>query len=63
MRLLNINEVISRLAVGRTTVYKLVKSGKLAKPVGVSPRRVAWRESDVEAFISALQDSTHYAAK
>lgn len=61
MRLLKIEEVFTRLSVRRTTVYKLVKSGKLAKPVQISPRRVGWRESDIEAFIASCTDSTHYA--
>lgn len=60
MRLLNIGDVATRLSVGRTTIYKLVKLGKLAKPVGISSRRVGWRERDIDAFISSLNDSTHY---
>jgi predicted DNA-binding transcriptional regulator AlpA len=36
--------------IGRSTAWRLVRAGKLAAPIKLSPGRVAWRESDLHAF-------------
>lgn len=36
--------------IGRSTAWRLVRAGKLAAPIKLSPGRVAWRESDLRAF-------------
>lgn len=52
-RMLRIDQVTDRLAVGRTTVYALVSTAGFPKPVRVSPGRVAWPEDEVDAWLAA----------
>ncbi len=41
-------EVLKKLGIGRTSLYKLRKSGKFAKPALESPLR--WRAKDIDKF-------------
>jgi len=36
--------------IGRTTAWRLVRSGEFPPPIKISPNRVAWRESDILAW-------------
>jgi excisionase family DNA binding protein len=51
--LLSTKDVCARLGVDRSTVYRMVKAGKLAAPIQFSARMLRWRASDVEAAIDA----------
>ncbi|ABM61932.1 helix-turn-helix transcriptional regulator [Halorhodospira halophila] len=51
-RLLRINSVIKRVGLGRSTIYKKVKEGGFPKPIKLGERAIAWRESDIEEWIS-----------
>lgn len=63
-RLLPIGEVIGDptatppvsplIPVSRSTWLAGVKSGRFPKPVRISPRRVAWRKSDIDRLIADL---------
>jgi prophage regulatory protein len=39
--------------LSRTSVWRLVRSGELKPPVRLSPGRVGFLESDVEAFVAS----------
>lgn len=69
--LLDIAEVARRIGVHRATIYRLVAAGRLPAPVrltgqhGQAGGRVAWPESELDAYARSLiaaRDS-HYAAK
>lgn len=49
--LLRMAAVRARLGVGRTTVWKLVRTGQLPPPVKLTATARAWRASDIERFI------------
>lgn len=63
LNLINLRKVSERVSLGKTTIYSLIKENKFPKPVGISARRVGWRESDIDAFIASRQDSPHYLEK
>lgn len=44
--------VIDRTSLSRTTLWRLVKRDAFPKPVSISPGRVAWPESAVQAWIA-----------
>ena len=46
------DEVCARLRIGRTTLYKLVKSGELV-PLRVTARIRVWPLSTIEAFLAS----------
>jgi len=52
-RLLRLKDVLKLVAMSKTTVYKLVKMELFPQQVELSARCVAWRESDILAWINA----------
>ena len=48
--LLTIPEVVAEVGLSRATIYRRVASGDFPRPIQLSPRRVAWRESWIEAW-------------
>ncbi len=50
--LLSVNDSAAYLSLCRTSVYKLVRLGKLPKPRRVMGRKVAFLKSDLDAYIS-----------
>lgn len=45
--------VAATLGVHRTTVYSLVRSGDFPKPIQISPARLGWRKSTVDAWLAS----------
>lgn len=52
--LLDLEDVAATVALSTRGVQRLVQEGNFPKPRAVSARRVAWRVSDVEAWVAAL---------
>lgn len=49
---LTLPEVCGRIHLRKSWVYDAVQRGDFPKPVHLTPRRVAWRESDVQAWMA-----------
>lgn len=47
---LTLPEVCGRICLRKSWVYDAMQRGDFPKPVHLTPRRVAWRESDIEAW-------------
>ena len=54
MKLLTWRQVSDKLGVGKTTLYRMVKSGHVPEPVRLGPRTARWREDEVDAYIAGL---------
>jgi prophage regulatory protein len=55
-KLLRLAEVRSRVPYSRATIYRLVASLQFPRPVSLGERAVAWKESDIDAWIQARID-------
>lgn len=53
-KLLILPAVLGRVTICRSAWLQGVKDGRYPAPVRLSPRRVAWRESDINKFINGL---------
>ncbi|WP_321959634.1 helix-turn-helix transcriptional regulator [Paraburkholderia tropica] len=51
-RLIRLREVRARVSLGASTVYRYLAAGKFPRPVDLGGGRVAWRESEVDAWIA-----------
>jgi len=60
-RFLRLPEVKRRIQVSRATIYRLVESGRLARPHRLGVRCVAWLASDINDFISRAPVSERQA--
>lgn len=54
-RLLSLPAVVAATGVSRASIYVWMKVGGFPKPVKLGPRRVAWKQADVETWISSRQ--------
>ncbi|MBZ0129634.1 MAG: AlpA family transcriptional regulator [Rhodobacteraceae bacterium] len=54
-RILRRPEVETRTGLSRSTIYDWMKRGEFPQPVKLGARLVAWRESDVNAWLEARE--------
>jgi len=52
-KLLPQRSVTQVTSCSRTTIYRGVRAGTFPAPIRITERRVAWRESDVQAWIQS----------
>jgi prophage regulatory protein len=51
-RLLRLPQVREKVGLGRSAVYRLISEGLFPPGVRIGERAVAWRESDLDAWIA-----------
>jgi prophage regulatory protein len=51
-RLIDLYEVVRRTGLSRSTIYNYISAGLFPRPRKLGLRRVAWLESDVNAWIA-----------
>ncbi|MEW6489349.1 MAG: AlpA family phage regulatory protein [Thermodesulfobacteriota bacterium] len=61
-RLLRLPAVLSLVPWCRSTLYAKVKAGEFPPPVTLGARSVAWRESEVSAWIDGRPEALRRAA-
>lgn len=54
-RLLRLPDVIFLTGLGKTSIYSRCKEGTFPAPVDMGSRAVAWKETEVHAWIQGLQ--------
>jgi prophage regulatory protein len=52
-QMLKLREVSARTTMERTTIWRAVRKGTFPRPLRISKQRVAWRESEVEAWLAS----------
>ncbi|MCY4240496.1 MAG: AlpA family phage regulatory protein [Rhodobacter sp.] len=58
VELMTRQEVEALLGMGRSTLYRLMRSGDFPLPIKIGPRSVRWRRSDVNDHLSACPLAT-----
>lgn len=61
-RLIRLPEVMSRVGLGRSTIYRWMSEGKFPKPLQLGGHAVAWVEEEVNNWID-LQTEKHTAVE
>jgi prophage regulatory protein len=52
-RVIRLPELMERVAVSRTTVYRWEAEGKLPRRIALGPNSVGWLAEEVDAWISS----------
>ena len=52
-RMLRVKEVLEILGVGKTTLYEMIKDGRLSKPLRIGKRAVGWPSTDIDAYLES----------
>lgn len=55
-RLIKLDEVIRRVGLGRSMIYRLISEGKFPAPYKLSPGASRWSEQSVSAWIDDVKD-------
>ncbi|MDD2267806.1 AlpA family phage regulatory protein [Sulfuricurvum sp.] len=50
-------DVAKMLTIGRSSVWRMAKEGKLPAPLKISERVTVWKLSDIEAFIASRMEA------
>ena len=53
IQLLRRPDVERLVRLSRTTIYQLMKTGNFPKPLRISAQAVAWRLSDIQAWVDS----------
>lgn len=51
-RLMRLPEVVNIVQRSRTSIYYDVKAGRFPEPLRIGQRAIAWRESDIQKWIT-----------
>jgi prophage regulatory protein len=52
-KMLTVKHLRDNLTLSRTAIYRGVRAGTFPAPVQLTPTRIAWRESDVLAWLNS----------
>jgi prophage regulatory protein len=55
-RLIKLPEVMRRVGLGKTMVYRLINEGSFPRPYKLSPFAARWSEQEVVAWIEEVKD-------
>ena len=47
----NIEQVLKRKAVGRSTLYGEIRRGRFPKPINIGIRKIAWPEHEIDQMM------------
>ncbi|PLC40305.1 dipicolinate synthase [Ralstonia pickettii] len=50
--LLRLGDVLLRVGLSRSTIYRLISTGEFPSPVRLGPRSVAWRAEEVDEWVN-----------
>jgi prophage regulatory protein len=56
-RLMKLSEVMQRVGIGRTMVYRKIKQGNFPPPYKLSPFASRWSEREVTEWIERVKES------
>ena len=51
-------EVSALVGLSRTSIYRMIREGSFPEPVQVGKRRIAWRQSDLNAWLESRPTGT-----
>ncbi|WP_186034748.1 helix-turn-helix transcriptional regulator [Burkholderia gladioli] len=61
VKALRIKDVATKIGLGQSTIYRLVAQGDFPKPFEIMPKRNAWLEEDVDAWLAQRAGRTQAA--
>jgi len=63
-RFISMSEVLDRICLSKTHLYRKINAGQVPRPVPLGPQKVAFVESEIEAWMSArLHARDQYGAR
>ena len=54
MKILSLKEVVLLTGLSKVTLWRLEQKGMFPKRIALSPRRVGWRENEINEWLESL---------
>ena len=51
-RVLRVRAVVKKIGVSKSTLYRMVNSGRFPPPIKLGARAVGWRSDEIEAWLA-----------
>ncbi|KVP59303.1 transcriptional regulator [Burkholderia ubonensis] len=52
MKALRMKDLVVKVGLGQSTIYRMIADGEFPKPFEIMPKRNAWLESDIDAWLA-----------
>lgn len=52
-RVLRLQELIDKLGLGRSTIYRMMDEGEFPRPIHLTRKAVGWRSSEIDAWLAS----------
>lgn len=52
MKLLNLSDLMGKVGLSKSPIYKLIRRSEFPAPIHLTDRRVAWVEAEVDEWIA-----------
>ncbi|MDN7913731.1 helix-turn-helix transcriptional regulator [Burkholderia cepacia] len=52
MKALRMKDVVKKVGLGQSTLYRMIAAGTFPKPFELVPGRTAWLEEDIDAWLA-----------
>ena len=53
MRVLRLPEVLARVSLSKSTLWRLINDGQFPQPIKLGPRATGWIEEEVDEWIAS----------
>ncbi len=53
MRVVRLPDVLARVGLSRSTLWRLIKAGQFPKPIKLGGRAVGWIEEEIDEWIAS----------
>lgn len=54
---MRLGDVLQYMKISRTTLYRLIKAGKVPSPIKAGPRISLWRRQDIETVMKGYEEA------
>lgn len=58
MKAIRLKQVAEKIGLGESTIYRMLAAGQFPKPFEIMPKRNAWIEEDIDAWLAERAGKT-----
>lgn len=61
-RIMRLPEVLAKIGISRSTLYRAVSGGEFPKPIRLGRRAIGWNQPAVDAWLASRVAASRHAA-
>ena len=59
MRVLRLPDVLARVSLSKSTLWRLINDGEFPEPIRLGPRATGWIEDEIDEWIASRSRATN----